>query len=384
MAQRRKNGEGSIRERKDGRWEGRFIAGYSDDTGRPISRSVMGRSYDEVAESLKRAISDSNRERCINPERITVADWMSIWFETYSRPAIRESTAASYLSIMQNHIFPNIGEMTLAMLTSLDIQTMYNNVKLSGRVRRSEGTPVQSLSSRTIRSIHALLRQCLEQAVKECRIPRNPVDACKLPPKEQSEMKVIPPDKIGKYLRAAAERGVLAMFFLALSSGLRRGELLALLWSDLDTSNSTISVTKQVAGRKGDLVVSTPKTTNSIRTIAIPKQAVELLIAEHELHPESPYMFPSPKTGRMYYPDSVGRLHKKILEQAGLSKIRFHDLRHTFATLAIQNGVDIKTLSSMLGHYSAGFTLDTYAHVTRKMQREAAKKVGRFMKSAGI
>lgn len=382
MTHRRKNGEGSIRQRKDGRWEGRFTAGFSNDTGKPISKSVMGISYEDVSEKLKKAISESNRERGIYPERMTVADWMTVWFETYSKPAVRESTADSYNSQMRNHIFPNIGEISLKNLTSLDIQKMYNEIKVSGRVKRSENTTELGLSGHTVRNIHALLKQCLEQAVRERRIPYNPIDACKLPPKEQAEMKVIPPEKIGEYLKVAETRGVLAMLFLALSSGLRRGELLALLWSDLNVNNSTISVTKQVASRRGNLVVSTPKTPNSIRTIVIPKQAVDLLIAEHSNHPDNPYMFPSPKTGKMYYPDSVGRLHKRILRDAGLETVRFHDLRHTFATLAIQNGVDIKTLSSMLGHYSAGFTLDTYAHVTSKMQREAANKVGKFMKTA--
>ena len=107
--------------------------------------------------------------------------------------------------------------------------------------------------------------------------------------------------------------------------------------------------------------------------------AVDLLIQEHEKHPGNPYMFPSPITGEMYYPDSVVNLHKKILKDAGLEHIRFHDLRHTFATLALQNGVDIKTVSSMLGHYDAGFTLRTYTHATRQKQDEAAETMGNFM-----
>lgn len=104
-----------------------------------------------------------------------------------------------------------------------------------------------------------------------------------------------------------------------------------------------------------------------------------LLIQEHSLHPNNPYLFPSPTTGTMYSPETVARIHKRILRDAGLEDCRFHDLRHTFATVALQNGVDIKTLSGMLGHYSSGFTLDTYTHVTRKMQEEAAEKMGQFM-----
>ena len=173
------------------------------------------------------------------------------------------------------------------------------------------------------------------------------------------------------------------MFYLELVTGLRKGEITALLWSDLDTLNKTISVSKQyVKNPNGELTLSRPKTETSVRKVSIPQDAVDLLIAEHGKHPENPYMFPSPATGEMYYPDSVVNLHKKILKDAGLPHIRFHDLRHTFATLALQNGVDIKTVSGMLGHFSAGFTLDTYAHVTTSAKREAAKTMGNILSGA--
>ena len=192
-------------------------------------------------------------------------------------------------------------------------------------------------------------------------------------------MNTPPQEKIGPYLMEADKRGLLAAYYLELTTGLRRGELLALLWTDLDIENKTISVTKQVNRIKGQLVVNQPKTQNSIRTLAIPQQAVDLQVEEHRKHPSNPFMFPSPATGEMYYPDSVVNLHKKILKDAGLEHIRFHDLRHNFATMALQNGVDIKKVSSMLGHYDAGFTLRTYTHATRQKQDEAAETMGSFM-----
>ena len=131
---------------------------------------------------------------------------------------------------------------------------------------------------------------------------------------------------------------------------------------------------------KGEVRVTQPKTANSIRTIILPEETVNLLVQEHTKHPDNPVMFPSPVTGKMYGPDCVGRLHKTLLKKAGITEnLRFHDLRHTYATLAIQNGVDIKTVSNILGHYSAGFTLDTYTHVTGEMQKEAADRMGGFM-----
>lgn len=189
-------------------------------------------------------------------------------------------------------------------------------------------------------------------------------------------MKILSEDKIGPYLAEAERRGLLAAFYLELTTGLRRGELLALLWTDLDVENMTISVSKQVNRINGELVVSQPKTPNSIRKLAIPQRAVELLVEEHAKHPHSPHLFVSPKTGTMFDPDSFRHTHEKILKAISAEHIRFHDLRHTFATLSLKYGVDVKTLSGALGHYDAGFTLSTYTHATEGMKRDAADTIG--------
>ena len=196
-----------------------------------------------------------------------------------------------------------------------------------------------------VRGIHTLLNNCLEQAVAERLLLTNPAKGCRLPKLEKREMKILPEDKIGPYLAEAERRGLLAAFYLELTTGLRRGELLALLWTDLDVENMTISVSKQVNRINGELVVSQPKTPNSIRKLAIPQRAVELLVEEHAKHPHSPHLFVSPKTGTMFDPDSFRHTHEKILKAIGAEHIRFHDLRHTFATLSLKYGVDVKTLS---------------------------------------
>lgn len=313
----------------------------------------------------------------------TVAEWCRLWFETYSKPNIRASTAFNYNNTIENHIIPAIGAVKLRQLTSLHIQRMYNDTKTHGRVKRFEKTTDLSLSNSYVRGLHMMLHNCLQQAVKERLIPYNPCDNCRIPKKEKAEMKIIPPEKVGAYLKEAEQYGVLPIFYLELTSGLRRGELLALLWEDLDVESCILTVNKQVTRQDGELVVSVPKTQNSIRKVAVPQQTVELLIAGHERHPDSPYLFMSPKTGRMWSPESIARIHKKLLKAAGIDTgVRFHDLRHTFATLAMQSGVDAKTLASMLGHYSAGFTLDTYTHVTHQMQQGAADKIGGFMEGA--
>ena len=212
----------------------------------------------------------------------------------------------------------------------------------------------------------------------------NPANGCRLPKKEKKKMQIIPPEKIRDYLKAAEEWGVLPMFYLELSTGLRRGELVALLWSDLNLQTKTLTVSKSVSRGKGELVVTEPKTENSIREIYLSDEAIRLLVEDRKNHPFSPYMFPSPKTGGMYGPDCVGRIHKKLLEKAGIEEhVRFHDLRHTFSTLAIQSGIDPKTVVEILGHASAEFSLDVYTHVTTGMKKEAAQKISGFMASVG-
>ena len=383
MAKRRANGEGSICKRKDGRWEGRFTVGYRDD-GKQIYKNVLAKTQAECAKKLKAAIAAAKVEPTPEPTpaNYTVAEWIDIWYENFIRPNLRETTRNQYESFIRHHVKPYVGAVPLAKLSALDLQKLYNKLKSSGRIQTDHALPNPGLSAKTVRSIHMMLSSCLGKAVNERLIPSNPAHGCSIPPKEKQEMKIIPPKQIGKFLDEADKAGYLAMFYLELTSGLRRGELLALLWSDVDTANCTISVNKQVIRVNGELKVLPPKTKNAVRKIVLPRQTIELLIAEHERHPDHPLLFPSPKSGTYLDPPAVARKMKTLLARAGIDEIRFHDLRHTFATLSLQNGVDVKTLSHTLGHYSAGFTLDTYTHVTTQMQEDAARKIGGFMAAA--
>ena len=381
MAKKRANGEGNIRKRKDGRWEGRYTAGYDPKTGKRIIKNVLGKTQAEVKQKLSTAMEACKAVDVVRSDDYTVAEWLRTWFALYAKPNIRPTTARSYQGSMELHIIPRIGCIKLNKLTGRDIQKLYKDLMENGRLRKDQKSKQPGLSSTTVRGIHMMLHNALDRAVKERLILRNPTEDCIIPKVQKQEMKILHPEDMKAYLEAAEKRGVLPMFYLELVSGIRKGELVALRWEDLDVEHRTISVSKQALGGLGkELVVNRPKTENSIRAISIPQDAVDLLVQAHEKHPENPYLFPSPLTGGMYHPDSVVNLHKKILKDAGLEHIRFHDLRHTFATMALQNGVDVKTVSNMLGHYDAGFTLRTYTHATRQMQQQAAEKMGNFMK----
>ena len=383
MPKKRANGEGSIRKKPNGRWEGRYTQGIDPSTGRAIQKSVSARTQAECKEKLAKAIRDNRGIPVNHNEDYTVAEWCRLWFETYSKPVICPNTTKNYANIIENHIALAIGMVKLKRLTAIQIQQMYNDSKAKGRVQRFETQTNAALSGSTVRRIYMVLSSALKQAIKERIIPYNPCDNCRIPRKEHREMTIIPPEKLGVYLREAEKYGVLPMFFRELSSGLRRGELLALQWDDLNVKDRILSVSKQVTRIDGELVVTEPKTKNSVRKVALSQQAVALLVREHEQHPDSPLLFPSPRTGGYWSPDAVSRINRKLLAEAGIEeRVRFHDLRHTFATMALSSGVDVKTLYSVLGQYSDGFTLDIYTHITNDMQRGAAEKIGGFMETA--
>lgn len=378
---RRPNGEGSIRKRKDGRWEGRFFVGHDPVTGKAQYKSVCARTQKEVSIKLKEAIASAGKQNVFSKlSDVTVGEWLQEWYKIYSLPGLRPTTAEHYLMLINHYISPRIGDIKLKDLKTIDIQRMINDLKENGRIKYRDKLG-NGLSAKTVRTTYMVLHAALEQAVFDQLIVSNPCVGCKLPKKEKIEMKTLPEDKIEDYFNAALMREVLPMFYLELTTGLRRGELLALLWEDVDVEKHTINVTKSVLRINGELLVTEPKTSNGIRKVYVPESTIKWLIFEHEQHPNSKYLFPSPKDeNSMRDPHSVTAIHRKILEDIGADPdIRFHDLRHTFATIALQNGVNVKAVSQTLGHYSAAFTLDTYTHATEKLKEDAALQIGEVM-----
>ena len=331
MAKKRANGEGSIRKKPSGRWEGRYTQGIDPVTGKAIQKSVSAKTQAECKEKLARAIRENRGVPLNHTGDYTAAEWCRLWFETYSKPNIRYNTAKGYEGIIEHHIIPAIGAIKLKQLSSIHIQRMYNDLKENGRMPRGAKQNDKPLSNTFVRRVHAVLQAALKQAVKERLIPYNPCENCRIPPKDKKEMTILPPEKIGRYLQEAEKYGVLPMFYLELSSGLRRGELLALQWEDLNVKERILTVNKQVTRMEGELDVTEPKTKNSVRKVALSQQAVDLLVQEHEQHPDNPILFPSPCTGGYWSPDAVSQINRKLLKNAGIEEhVRFHDLRHPY------------------------------------------------------
>lgn len=376
MGKRRKKGEGSVRQRKDGRWEGRVVIGY-DEKGLPRTKNVLAKTKRECQEKLKQlreTVTGSKTEK-VRPE-MPFGEWLDFWYQNYVKPQIRPTTQANYEAKIYQHIIPELGKIPLNQLAQKDLQQFYARMKTGGRLIRTEQFG-KGLSDSMVRGLHAACRSALEKAVQEELIRTNPAVGCKLPPKRGREMQVLSPEELQRFLIQAQAEGYYELFLLDLCTGLRRGELLALQWDDLDFKTGTLTVNKQVYEVKGRLQVSIPKTRASIRRLVLPPGVVEVLRQYRETV-DSRWMFPSPvKEDMPMTPGAVRRRLQIILERAGCKRIRFHDLRHTFATLSLESGMDVKTLSAMLGHVSAATTLDIYTHVTGDMQSEAAAKIDR-------
>ena len=284
-----------------------------------------------------------------------------------------------YRGYADNHIKPYIGKKTLTSVTTTDIQRLYNKLKREGRIASREKYG-EGLAGSTVRSVHMLLHEAMDGAVKEGLIPFNPTEAATIPKNEKTEKTILLESQIETFMQALDGDEIWHDFFYtAIMTGMRRGEICGLKWSDFNEENGTLHVQRSVRYARGIYIVGETKTSEGNRKIVLPSSVAELL-KERKKTALTEWIFPKP-----YYPEhpmnpsSAYTQLKNLLHRAGLPDMRFHDLRHTFATHAASNGIDPKTLASLLGHTKASFTLDRYTHVTTDMQRQASGIVGNFI-----
>ena len=378
MGKRRPNGDGLIRKRSDGRWEGRIVVGHRSD-GYPILRSVFAKTQRELMPKLNKLKEYYAGMELTEHSKITLSEWLDRWLTEIKEPMLRESTMDGYRCYTENYIKPCIGKKTLTSLSATDIQKMYNKLSKEGRTV-AKGKKGEGLANATVRSVHMLLHEAMDGAVKEGLIPCNPTEATTIPKNIITEKTILLESQVETFIKALEKDEIWHDFFYTtILTGLRRGEVCGLKWTDFDEEHGTLHVQRSVRYTKGFYVAGETKTSEGNRIIVLPASVVELLQERKKKEP-SEWIFPKP-----FYPEhpmnpsSAYTQLKRILKEAGLPDMRFHDLRHTFATHAASNGIDPKTLASILGHTKASFTLDRYTHVTTDMQKQASGIVANYI-----
>ena len=379
MAKRRPQGDGTIRKRSDGRWEARIIIGHKND-GSPMYKSAFAKTQKSALKQLHQLL-DLYRDVDLTEEcRMTLGEWMDKWLDEYMIFTIKENTIKGYRSQIDHQIKPFIGHKQLASLTTADIQKFYNKIKKEGRVHPH---PIHGhvLSDSMVRKIHMMLHEAMEVAVRERYIVRNPTDNTTIPKKTTTEKQVLDDSQLNRFLEAIqCEPYWHDFFYVEVMTGLRRGEICGIKWSDIDFNEGTLCIKRSVSTKEGGGVsIGETKTDAGVRTIIMPPSVATLLwkkrsdainewVFPHYTNPSDPL-----------HPSSAYKKLKTLLKRLELPLLRFHDLRHTFATQATDGGVDPKTLAGILGHTDASFTLDTYTHVTSDMQRGASAIVNNMM-----
>ena len=379
MAKRRPQGDGTIRKRSDGRWEARIIIGHKND-GSPMYKSAFAKTQKSALKQLHQLL-DLYRDVDLTEEcRMTLGEWMDKWLDEYMIFTIKENTIKGYRSQIDHQIKPFIGHKQLASLTTADIQKFYNKIKKEGRVHPH---PIHGhvLSDSMVRKIHMMLHEAMEVAVRERYIERNPTDNTTIPKKTITEKQVLDDSQLNRFLEAIqGEPYWHDFFYVEVMTGLRRGEICGIKWSDIDFNEGTLCIKRSVSTKEGGGVsIGETKTDAGVRTIIMPP-SVATLLQEKQADAISEWVFPHyTNPSDPLHPSSAYKKLKTILKNIELPMMRFHDLRHTFATHATDGGVDPKTLAGILGHTDASFTLDTYTHVTGDMQRNAMTVVNSMM-----
>jgi len=384
VGKKRGHGEGTIYKRNDGSWTAQVSIGRDPATGKLKRRTFYGKTRKEVQEKLDTVKAEVKTGTYIEQNKVTFGDWITRWLELYVKPTVKMSTFSKYRINVDTHAIPKLGEFELQRLTTDQIQEFYNNL-------------AKTHSSSVLAILHHVVSGALKATVKHKFILNNPAENTVRPTVNYKEVIPLSPAEVKKYLEAARSERLYAAFFLDFYSGLRRGELLALHWSDIDLTSGVLTVRQSLNrvenyDKKTQLVFSEPKTASGKREIPLlpfvvqelkahkARQAREKLLVGQE-YQDNGLVFATAE-GRPIEPRHFLRKHKDILSRAGIrSEIRIHDIRHTFGTLLGQAGENPKNIQTIMGHADIRTTLGTYCHSNIEDKKRAMERLEGVLKA---
>lgn len=402
MGKKNANGGGSIYQRKDGRWEGIAYVLTADGTHK--RRSVYGKTWDEAHDKLTRLKADSKSGLPIATSKQSLDDFLTYWLANVARIKVRPATYAAYESLVRNYLAPGLGKKKLTRLTARDIRAFLTATARTcqccaqGKDKARPETKRRCCavgeccgsypSDRTVRFLLVLLRAALEHAVREDELPRNVAKNVELSMGTKREIEPLTVEEGRKLLAAARGNRQWAAYELAVRIGLRRGEVLGLRWKDVDLVDGSVTIRQTIQRVGGELLIAAPKTQRSARRVALPDECVTALRARRAQQrgdrlaagdkwkgADSDLVFTT-KNGTPIEPRNLNRAFTLLCDKAGVRRVRFHDLRHTCASLLHENGADARMIMEVLGHSSIRVTMDIYTFVRLDSQRTAFDRVG--------
>ena len=374
-------GAGTIRKRTDGRWEARYSMGFDPKTGKQIQKSVYGDTQKEVRQKLAKITSEIDEGVYIAPNTTKVSEWLQIWLREYIGN-VKHTTVKSYTDHVNLNIVPYIGKVQLSNLTPAMVQSMYNSLQ------RDKG-----LSAKTIKNVHGVLHRAMTQAQKLGYIRLNPLDAVTLPRIEKKQIEPMDDEDLARFLKAIKGNPYESVFFVTVFTGLREGEVLGLTWDCVDFEQSTLFINKQHNKIKGGKEYEFSSLKNDKPRLIVAADGVMDALKKQKARQQrwaeqagdgwnnADNLVFTTELGRYLCNQTVYLVFKKVVKALGMGSVRFHDLRHTFAVNSLKAGDDIKTVQENLGHHTAAFTLDVYAHVTSGMKRDSAGRMEKYLQS---
>ena len=375
---RNAQGGGTIRQRANGLWEARYTVGRDPGTGKQIQRSIYGSTQKEVRQKLAQITASIDKGTYQTPNKITVSAWMDEWLTTFCENKVKPLTLQSYRASIKNHITPAIGAMEVQAVKGAHIQRLYNSMTRAG------------LSGKTVKNTSAIMHKAFRVALKQGIIAANPCDAAELPKAERKEIHPLADVEIPMFLSAIDGSPMRNAYALCLFAGLREGECLGLSWGQVDFEKGRITISQQLqkvrTEGKREYQITPSTKSGKPRTIEPPRIAFEYLRGErvkqleNRLRAGPAWSNPddlvfTDESGGHYAIHTFYKRFKAIAASIGRPDARPHDLRHTAATVAIASGADIKSVQDLLGHATASFTLNVYAHTSEQMMKDTAARM---------